>query len=422
MGQLELLGGQPGTWSTTNFVKNMKLPVHRWFRYSAGYSAQWAESIIHAELGGEGRVLDPFVGSGTTLLAAQTAGCTSIGIESHPFVASIARSKLCWPASIQEFQASSREVITRARESLADAPSFECEPALLQKCYSAGNLGSLRTLQSAVEQSHASANVRALLWLALMAVLRPASHVGTAQWQYVLPNKSKSKVSAPIEAYMVQCETMANDMATYQSCNLNPPSAQVIEDDVRALSSDLPECDLVLTSPPYANNFDYADATRLELTFLGEVETWADLHPLRDVLLHSCTQHMTGYDGEAALASVQLECIREELTEVYAELAHVRMSRGGRKAYHLMIVGYFHGMALALQAIRESLVPGRRACLVIGDSAPYGVHVPVENWLGRLAIANGFDTFSFEKVRDRNIKWKNRKHRVPLHEGHLWLR
>ena len=62
------------------------------------------------------------------------------------------------------------------------------------------------------------------------------------------------------------------------------------------------------------------------------------------------------------------------------------------------------------------------ACFVLGDSAPYGVHVPVAEWAGALALAAGFDSFAFEKTRDRNVKWKNRKHRVPLCEGRLWVR
>ena len=58
---------------------------------------------------------------------------------------------------------------------------------------------------------------------------------------------------------------------------------------------------------------------------------------------------------------------------------------------------------------------------MIGDSAPYGVHVPVERWLGELALAAGFHGYAFEKLRDRNVKWRNRKHRVPLHEGILTI-
>jgi hypothetical protein len=39
--------------------------------------------------------------------------------------------------------------------------------------------------------------------------------------------------------------------------------------------------------------------------------------------------------------------------------------------------------------------------------------------VGELAMAVGFKSYRFDKLRDRNIKWKNRKHRVPLKEGLL---
>ena len=51
----------------------------------------------------------------------------------------------------------------------------------------------------------------------------------------------------------------------------------------------------------------------------------------------------------------------------------------------------------------------------------YGVYVPVDDWLGKLAISAGFKNYHFEKLRDRNTKWKNRKHQVPLKEGRLWI-
>ena len=70
------------------FADNMKLPVHRWFRYSAGFSGEWAEQLIRGR--SPSVVLDPFSGSGTTLLAAEAAGVLSFGFESHPFVARIA--------------------------------------------------------------------------------------------------------------------------------------------------------------------------------------------------------------------------------------------------------------------------------------------------------------------------------------------
>ncbi|MFN6464917.1 MAG: DNA methyltransferase [Nostoc sp. DedVER02] len=68
--------------SSSTFINNMKLPVHRWFRFSAGFSAQWVETIIsQAKERGETTVLDPFSGSGTTLLASEKLGVECLGIE-----------------------------------------------------------------------------------------------------------------------------------------------------------------------------------------------------------------------------------------------------------------------------------------------------------------------------------------------------
>ncbi|MEH2243479.1 DNA methyltransferase [Nostoc sp.] len=83
--------------SSSTFIDNMKLPVHRWFRFSAGFSAQCVETIItQFKERGETTVLDPFAGSGTTLLASERLGVECFGIEAHPFVARIARAKLLY--------------------------------------------------------------------------------------------------------------------------------------------------------------------------------------------------------------------------------------------------------------------------------------------------------------------------------------
>jgi hypothetical protein len=182
---------------------------------------------------------------------------------------------------------------------------------------------------------------------------------------------------------------------------------------------------LVLTSPPYPNNFDYADATRLEMTFLGEVEGWGDLQQVvRRHLVRSCSQHVPpkSVNLDRLLdESPALEPIRRELREVCSQLSEIRLTKGGRKTYHLMIATYFEDLARTWLALRRACSVDSRVCFVVGDSAPYGVYVPVMPWLAALAEAAGFRKPMFEKTRDRNIKWKNRKHRVPLQEGRLWL-
>lgn len=80
--------------NTTTFIDNMKLPVHRWFRYSAGFSGEWVKRVINEFSDQESLILDPFAGSGTTLVASNEMGRKSIGYESHYFVRRIAKTKL----------------------------------------------------------------------------------------------------------------------------------------------------------------------------------------------------------------------------------------------------------------------------------------------------------------------------------------
>ena len=401
--------------NTTSFVDNMRLPVHRWFRYSAGFSAQWVESIVS-----EGaRVLDPFAGSGTTMVAAQASGAEAFGIDSQPFVSRVARAKLDWTADTKEFRHRANALVQNHEPS--QLPSNR--PALLDKCYRLDALADLVGLRDQVVAEPTNDPISRLLWLAFVAIIRPTSHVGTAQWQYVLPNKRKRSTLGVLEAFGLQVQRMAEDMDTMQRRHPNPPRATFVEGDTRKPGL-VPDgwASHVVCSPPYANNYDYADATRLEQTVLGEVSSWGDLKPMRDVLVRSCSQAMARYDPAEALTDPILEPIIDELRPVFAELDAIRHEHGGKKAYHTMVLAYFHDLAYVWRAVRQASDVGVTAVWVVGDSAPYGVYVPVERWLGELAIAEGFKDWSFDKVRDRNVKWKNRKHDVPLHEGRLWVR
>ena len=196
------------------------------------------------------------------------------------------------------------------------------------------------------------------------------------------------------------------------------PLAKLRVDDARKCAT-VPDgwATLVITSPPYANNYDYADATRLEMAFMGEIRGWGDLQEtVRRHLVRACSQHVppNSVNLDEILAAPELAPIRDEIVPVCRELSSVRLERGGKKTYNNMIACYFLDMAQTWKALRRVCASPSEVCFVIGDSAPYGVYVPVIEWFGKLALAAGFDSWTFEKLRDRNIKWKNRKHRVPL--------
>lgn len=414
-----ILGNTGDVRNATTFADNMKLPVHRWYRYSAGYSSEWATKLIR--YWGAMRVLDPFGGSGTTCLAAQECGVSSYATDVHPTVSRIARAKLAWQADRNEFSAVVREVLaTVMREHSVELPNSP----LVAKCFpDRTQLVNLLRVRDAVCALPLGEPTSELAWLAFVSIIRAASPAGTAQWQYVLPNRKKRRVAEPISAFQEASNNFMADMKT-RCLMLGDvvPSAQMLTTDARTLDG-VPDgwADTIITSPPYANNYDYADALRLEQIVLGDIQGWSDLRPLRDMLLKSATQNIGSWKADEALSSPLLKPILKEFLPVYDELAEVRKSKGGRKAYHVMLAGYFFDHAKVFHALRQKTVSGAKICYVVGDSAPYGIHAPVERWLGELAIAAGFSSWAFSKARDRNIKWKNRKHTHPLHEGYLWI-
>ena len=144
-----------------------------------------------------------------------------------------------------------------------------------------------------------------------MAIVRECSPAGTAQWQYVLPNKSKTRVADPFRAFAAKSTMFAGDMELRQ-CLTYGPRAEIRQEDARDCASGVPEnlADLIVTSPPYANNYDYADATRLEMTFTGEITGWGtDLQKtVRGYLMRSCSQQTWPLYGLKSMRSLQIPC------------------------------------------------------------------------------------------------------------------
>jgi DNA modification methylase len=194
-----------------------------------------------------------------------------------------------------------------------------------------------------------------------------------------LAKKSKAKCCEPFSAYRAKIDQMCFDIE-----QRGHPSARatLVRVDSREMPS-VPDrwATLVITSPPYPNNFDYADATRLEMTFFGEINDWGDLQDsVRTHLMRACTQHVASIvdDTSRMLGSRELDPIREELEPICLRLEKERLCHGGKKNYHTMIASYFLDMARVLAQLRRVVKDGGQICFVIGDSAPYGIHVPVE--------------------------------------------
>ncbi len=412
------------------FKDSLRAPIHRWFTYPAGYSYKLVEAKIEAHgIGPDDVVGDPFVGTGTTSLAAKLRGVSSVGVEAHPFVHWVAQTKLHFERGADGLGEDANSVLRDAEQIQARQRCLNEWPDLVYKCFSQENLFRLGALRAAIEQT-TSAH-KELLKVALTATLRDSTSAG-AGWPYIAPSKfAQRKVDRnAFLDFTKRCALIESDIVQAMSIKPISSSHSLVLGDARRFShfSGKGALKMVLTSPPYLNNYDYADRTRLETYFWGMFNSWGEITKhVRDKLIVAATTQVRRSEMEE---TVQLpgvgsasQSVQNELTEIVERLSRLRREKSGNKSYDLMVAGYFEDMLQVIVEVYESLEPNGAFILVLGDSAPYGVHVATDELVARIALDIGFKDYVIEVIRTRGDKWAGnpQRHQVPLRESIVTL-
>jgi hypothetical protein len=275
----------------------------RWFRYPAGFSPDALGRAVTA-IGDAMRIVDPFFGSGAT--ATAVAGKPVTGIEAHPLIADLGAAKLATvPRDVQSLRDLADRVAERAREHPGDP---DHEHPLVQRCFDGDVLGRLAALRDAIAALPATPWERYLRW-ALLGTLRDVASVKVG-WPYQRPGQQRdAPYRDPVARMITRVNMIADDLETQGSC----PTGRVVRGDARtaavwkraAAPGGFDGC---VTSPPYLNNFDYADATRLELYFLGTVTSWkAMCSQVRAGMVVATTQQSARAGARRALATLKRE-------------------------------------------------------------------------------------------------------------------
>lgn len=413
----------------------MRAPIHSWFRYPAGYSYKFVDSVFQEfNIESSNWVYDPFSGTGTTLVSAKQKNVNAYGVEAHTFVQWVAQVKLYWEFSfdhleseLQTFSVSCRNYVTKNLDPLDLNGIF---PDLIYKCYHSSDLRELYLIREFITHFVSDEHVRDLLKLALTDTLRSAAAAGTG-WPYIAPNKNTGlkPPKGALKLFLTQLWKMVRELRDTLHFRSSAEIHNVLGDSrtVQALADN--QIDLALTSPPYLNNYDYADRTRLETYFWGITNTWKDItQQFREKLIVAATTQVVrkNYNVETALSDELKQLAPDAyqtIQNAVLQLSQLRTQKGGKKDYDLMVALYFNDMLPVIRETFRVLKTDGKFCVVIGDSAPYGVHIPTEQLIGSLGLAVGFTRFQYEEFRTRGGKWKSnpQRHNIPLREGLVTL-
>ena len=424
----ELAESKPrNEWGT--FKDSLRAPVHNWFTYPAGFSYKAVEHFLnlHKVKPGKDVIYDPFMGSGTTNIAARQLGVDSLGNEAHPFVYEITLSKMAWAIndkSVRKFIEALSSTVVIPSETIALRSNSNRFPELLHKCFLPQTLYALGEIRDQVKQSRLGKDEKRFLRTALICSLRDISIAATG-WPYIAPKKIKitSMSKQPVETFQKRALRMLDEIISVRNLDTKSSAHDIRLGDSRSTTFDSESAKYLFTSPPYLNNFDYSDRTRLEMYFMGEAITWGDIsEQVRTKLMTSATTQISRNNPRYVLNSeIQKTApkVFDFLSTSIDSLSELRLTKGGKKSYDLMVGGYFNDIYDILRDNRRILKTGGRASYILGDSAPYGVHIPTDELIGKLGLAVGFSDYKIEILRERGGKWASnpQRHSVPLRES-----
>lgn len=422
------------TWGT--FKDSLRAPVHRWFTYPAGFSYKAVEhSFERYGISSGDVVYDPFMGAGTTNITAKSKGVNSYGVEAHPFVFKITKAKINWNIRLdlgQKFIARTNEQFTKELDKINTLNNFNLAdhfPELVLKCYPENTLKKLLILRILFEKSKASSEIKDFFFVVITALLRNISSAATG-WPYIAPKKAKT--TSLNKDVLTEFNKLAKNMLLdLESIKLDSSDKwkdtwhHLYNSDSKNTEDLIPDSsvDHVFSSPPYLNNFDYSDRTRLELYFWGEAKNWKDItDKVRTKLMTSATTQILRSDPKYTIShDFKNRCPQSAnfVQSAADELSQLRKVKGGKKSYDLMVIGYFNDMYEIIKDVFRVSKNNTKTLFILGDSAPYGIHIPTDKLIGEIGRCVGFDNYTIEILRARGDKWKAnpQRHHVSLRES-----
>ena len=396
--------------------------VHQWYRFVLSFPPHLVRDYISKfGLNAQHRVLDPFCGTGTTLVECKKLGIPSFGLESNPVVHFASRTKLRWDVAPKELLDHALRVAETARRALAlqgfredeqprlldDAKAKrielkalpeECSDLLLTDSISTLPLHKTLILLDAIAQHHDERFISCERLALADALVNEISNLHFGPEVGVGPAKLDAPVISlwldGIRAMVQDLEHLPHDKTT---------EASVFLADSREVASILPpnSIDAVITSPPYPNEKDYTRTTRLESVLLGFIRSKEDLRNLKKQLIRSNTRGVYKADTDDLLVAGNKE-IERIAAAIEQRRIELKKDSGFEKLYARVTKLYFGGMTRHLSELRHVLRPGAQLAYVVGDQASYlRIMIRTGQLLAEIATSLGYEVVGIDLFRTR---------------------
>jgi len=403
--------GNHSSFSDPAFASNKILPIHRWVPWIAGFSKEFVNDSIHKYIDGNGTILDPFAGVGTTLVESHLTGNDSVGFEINPYAYFACKTKI---NSLQIDGEMFNDEIDRfssfyLKNVDSKYPVHSKEPEGFRtkvKFYSPKVLHKVLILMDFIKTIE-DPKITDLFKLAFTSTMVKYSNYSYEPSLGTRRGSGKSDIEdADVREITIQkLMELSKDIAWIKKLFTGKriPKSEIINDSFFNYKNYLSKgkIDLIITSPPYLNNYHYNRNTRPQIYWLGLAHSPKDMKPLEESNFGNFWQ--TVRDREEIDLIFDVPDI--DLVEKLEQIKKLNPEKGvyGGSGWANYAASYFNDCYKFSKGIEFTLKKGGTALVVIGNSILQGVTIPTDEYFSKIAESVGLEAVEIHIPRSKRI-------------------
>ena len=393
------------------FADNKTQPLHRWVPWIAGFSAQFVQDCFETFLKNQRKksapcVLDPFAGVGTTVVQAVLNGFDSIGFEINPYAALACKAKLnAAKLDVDTLESCLRKYqrVATARHHVATVRPAEFTTRI--PFFSLSVEEQVLTFLDFVE-SIPQTEIADLFRVAFGSVMVSFSNYTYEPSLGSRPGAGKPLIDrADVHAtILAKLSEMVSDIRWIKERAGNHPGgakAQIYNLDFLDSTNVLPasSIDLMVTSPPYMNNYHYVRNTRPQLFWLSLISSPKELRKLEEANFGKYWQ--TVRDSKP----LDLNFEHAELSRTLIKLRQTREEKGpyGGPGWANYVTTYFNDCHRFFSVLKRVLARGGVGVIVIGNSIIQGHEMKTDLILADIARQSGLSLVGVQPLRTKRV-------------------